>query len=438
MVAPLSIWTIVLWNSVITNVDSYTASLDDDAYEDMAVFVIPGIGQLHSELLRQAGEPERAQDIQIFAQTIIAIDRADWQGYISELIDPVWVRTMVTTNLQTLVAYTEFETDTLRFEADLRPVYDAITGETGMQLTENVFASVRDLDACTDAQNQLIEDILVGRSNVVLPECRPNEAQLDMLYATFNSGRRALAADIENLPDYEFNLREQIADADDLTDLGFTSEESDLAEFDRGMHETRRIIFFIDQTLAVILIAPVMLMALIVVITVRSAKGFFLWTSLALISTSAFTLAPLVPWIYGLLIENPRARDITGTTDPGVELVFELQRLTLGALSGPILVWVSIIAFIGFGFLLLAALLRGPNTNTQQQVYYVMPGQTGSYPTPTGEISTTPPQQFGYTTPPPQSPQQGGTSAVDRHKSSLDKPGLSEERTFIPPNDDSG
>lgn len=436
MLAPVSIWTYAVWESTIANVDGYTDSFDEAAYEDMTIFVIPGVAQIHSETLRVDGYETKARAIGIFAQVIIATDRADWQRYIDGLIQPEWVRELLSSNLRRMVEFADFETTTLTVEADLNPVYQAISGETGATLQQNVFESFRELDPCSINQLENIDSILDGSSTNALPACRPNDEQLAQLRETFTEGRLALANDIKQLPDFQFNLRER------------PTTEAELQEFDEDMHDVRRVMYLIDETLAVILMFPVMLLSLIVVITVRSAKGFFLWTSLALLGTSTFTLAPLVPWIYGLLFENPSGNAITGTNDPGVELAFEMQRQLLGALSGQILIWVSVMAFVGVGFLLLAALLRGPSANPKQPVYYVMPGQTGSYPTPTGMGSTPTNPPMTYTAPPQtsnQPPLPGasganptrGSSAVDLHKDSLDKPGLPEDRTFIPPGDNS-
>lgn len=463
MIAPVSIWTVIIWDSVITNVDEYTASLDDTAYEDMAIFVIPGIAQIHSDSIRATNlNSEKALSLAVFAQTIIAIDRADWQSYIDGLFEPAWVREILNSNLQQLRAYLDFESTTLNAQADLKPVYDAISGETGEILAANVFESVRALDDCTNAQNRTVSDILAGDSVTMMPDCRPEDDLLAQVEIEFNRGRLLLATDLASVPDFQFDMRTRIAaenSPDGNIDTGPDTTNADLAEFDKGAHDMRRVLFLIDQTFVVILLFPLMILSLIVVVTVRSAKGFFLWTAIALLGTSTLTLLPLVPWIYGSIIENPRGVRLAGATDPALELGFEIQRQLLGALSGPVIVWVTIMAFIGIGFLLLAALLRSPNASTQQQVYYVMPGQTGSYPTPTGSGAITPAQQVMHVqqTPVPapteasvntspnqadsQQPQGrksgGNTSAAERHKDSLSRPDLPNDRTFIPPNDES-
>ena len=437
MIAPAAIWGVVIWNNLLTNVDEYTARLDEESYDDMTIFVIPVVAGIASPDPTDDSQDEKRAQIELFAETIINIDRNQWKSLIDGYISADWVQTVLNVNLRSIRRYLDFETDEVNIRADLTPVYNAISGDAGSALSDGVFAAVRQLDECNDRQSETIDKLLQGDPDPSVPRCRPTESQLDLMQNFFNAGRMHIVAELETLEDFQLDVRQQAIDNDSIE------------QFDRDAHDSRRGFFLIDRILPVILLAPVMLMALLVVISVRSAKGFFLWASFALIGSAFFTLLPLIPWIWGVIVDNPQDNSaLTGSQDPAVELLVELQRVLLSAFTGPILSAVGLMAFIGIGFLLLAALLRGPQSNTQQQVYYVMPGQTGQfgstgtpmpviYQTPPGTPQPQPVQPMSPSEPtqvtpaPPAVPTQG-SSAADIHKDALNRQDVADEHTFIP------
>lgn len=416
MIAPLSIWLVVVWTNLINDVDQYVENLDDEAYEDMAIVILPAFAQMMSDTEREQHNNEAAADaIGVFSDVMINLDGDDWRNIIEDEIDPFWVRELLQTNLTNILDYWRFESNYVSIQADLSPLANVISGENGQTFQNEVFGALQNLDTCTSSENMVIDAIIDNRENRRLPNCRPTDDRLEQLESEFEEGRLLLAEDLSGLPNYYFDVR---------AESGETEAERD--KFDKDAHDTRRVFFLLDRSLPVILIVPLMLLSLIVVVTVRSAKGFFLWTSIALIGTSFFTVLPLIPWIYGLIIDGPQA-SISG--DANLELVLEVQRVMFSAFSGPILLVVGVMAFIGIGFLVLAALLRNPHAPTQQQVYYYVPsGQTGSYTTVGGTATPSNfPLQQTSPTPPSPAPEEGGAN----------NPNAPDDRTFIPPDSQS-
>ena len=421
MITPMAIWMVVAWGGLINNVDSYVENLDDESYNDMAVLVIPAVAQFAGQNERGVQNEEIGDSLSVFSNVIANLDGADWREIIDGKLDPEWVKDLLQTNLNYLIDYWNYETDYLVIEADFAPIVAVLSEDSGEQITQDVFAAYQNLDECDAIQNQLIEDTVTNQNNNMLPKCYPNTENLERIQAQFVAGRDYMVARLTDLPDSYLDVRAQQANADALE------------QYDSNMHDVRRGFFMVDQALPVILLFPLMLLSLIVVITVRSAKGFFLWTSIALIGISFLTIFPLIPWMYGLIF-NTTDSGLVRSNDAAFNLGLSVQRVLFGEFSGPILLSVGVMIFIGFGFLLLAALLRNPHATQPQQVYYYVPsGQTGSYANVATSGSSQLPIQPAPNIAPP-----GGSSAVERHKEELNTPELQNDRTFIPSDTQSG
>lgn len=462
MVAPFTIWTVLLWGE-LSNADRYTDSLSDEAYEDLTLLVLPGIAQIASGAAYDKQDTENGDALQIFSQMIFNLDIERWRSIIGDQLDPEWLKDTLKTNLDNVLTYWRFESENLDIQADMTPLIEVLQGDNGAAITAAVISETATFENCTDDQLDTIDTTLKGggpNNTISVPACDPGDENLNLLRSQFEQARLLLVNDLEDLPNYQFALQAEVTDT-----------SSDVAQFNEDVFEMRRVLFLIDQTVVVLLLLPVMLMSLIVVITVRSAKGFFLWTSLALIETALLTLLPLMPYIYNLVI-NPQRPAFAGTSNTDFVLGFELIGLFFSSFAPTILVAVAVMAFVGIGFLILAALLKAPQGRAQQPVYYVMPSNTmaisGMTPTPNMPMMGPPPYQQPpqpYQAPPapasghtgssrtPAKPNQRATSsepvspppihdpmpptpppssAAERYKEQLNDPGLPEDRTFIP------
>ncbi len=481
VIAPCAIWTFAFWN-VGTDAEAYTDSLDDQAYEQMVLLVVPGI----AELIRETETGGRSQEAGVLADVITNMESDEWEAIASDLLDPEWLRETINANLDNISAFGRFETDELIIHVDVEPIALALD-ENHQELITGIMQNIDNWDSCTNAQRtQLIEYINGQNSEFVA--CNPGISSQSQVRDALSSSIDAILSRLQEVRDYEFDLRTEAAKD---TDGG-------LAEVDENLNDMRRGLFFIDRTIVVLLLIPIMLLSLIVVVAVRSAKEFFFWMGLPLIGAGLATTVPLFPWIYGMAYGHNSAPGFI--KDPEVELGFHFQRWLFSAFAQPIGIAILSMLAVGFIFIVIAAALKGPRE--EQQVFYMVPGAHGTPPVPvmpqqppmpqpviqqpvvrqsiTPQPVTTPPLPRSapepkprVTTPQPAAPPvyppgqyvQTGTepsesgpnpmqiivpkriddpgsastsddkpeSAADHHRAALDTPDLANDRTFIPP-----
>jgi hypothetical protein len=116
---------------------------------------------------------------------------------------------------------------------------------------------------------------------------------------------------------------------------------------------------------------PVMLFSLLVMAAVRSAKGFFLWIGLTLIGSGLLTFAPLLAWLSNLL--NPQETAGETLDRLALEAFLEFQRSLAQELGGAIAGVAILMLIVGIVAIVIAALLKGPQEEPEQQLYYLAP-----------------------------------------------------------------
>ena len=374
-------WFFTMWD-VMSNADAYTESLDDEAYEELAVLTLP----LVAELVADAESGDDSDHAELFADVITNIDHDEWKEIIGDSIEPAWAKDLINRNLSNSLQYMRYETDELDISVDFSPVAAAISENQGDLLINNMMDAVQSWEACSQDETLQMATYLNGQSNT-FPNCNPGGEYLPTMETQLQAGVVIIQNKLAEYPDLAFDLRNEV----ELDQRHRTADDL--------FSEARQGFFFIENTRPVMLLFPVMLFGLVMVVAVRSAKEFFLWGGITLILTGVFTLFPLMPWIYGLI--DGGANDAPGFlfNRSEYELSFRLQRLLFEAFAQPIIVEVGAMLLIGFVFLVLAGFLRGPAQATETPVYYVMSG--GSTPTPQPMFPT---GQYVQTSTPPPSP----------------------------------
>ncbi|PJF39460.1 MAG: hypothetical protein CUN55_14280 [Phototrophicales bacterium] len=314
---------------------------------------------------------------------ILNIERERLQAILGDQFDPNWLKELLKTNLNNFFSYRKFENESLNIQADMTPIAEALAGDNGIAIIDAIIEETRRFDDCTDAELQLIDTLIASDSEIGgLPPCNPGEENLALLRTYLEQARTYMLSELGNLPDYQLDLRRQLS-----------RNSAELEEFDRSAFEIRRILIFVDNAIVILLFLPIMLMSLVIVFAIRSAKGFFLWTGLAMIETAFLTLFPLLPYIYNL-VANPQRAALSGNTNTEYVLIFELLGLLFSSFAPAIFAIVALLTFVGISFLILASLLKVPQVQTQQPVYYMMPSNTlavNTTPTPSAmPIPTTP------------------------------------------------
>lgn len=397
---PMALWIFTIWN-VASNADLYTESLDEEAYTELATLVLPVFAELVSraDMTQSAdtgltpeqetesaatpeAEPEPAlEPIQtpnaqetftpagLFADVVIALDHDDWREIINGAIDPLWVRDLLNTNLKNTLAFVRYETDELTIQVDLTPIANMIEGEPGDVLIGKVIDSVRSWDECNETQRAEMLNFVQGQTRE-LPHCNPGDDYLAQLHIQMLAGKAQMVSELDKFANYQFDLREELASR---------QHNNNIEEVDQNLHEFRRGLFFIDHTLVLLLLIPVMLLALVMIFSVRSLKDFFFWMGVPAVGVGILTVFPLIPWAYGL-VQGPNKGHGFFNNNSEVELWFQAQRWIFGAFAEPILGMVIVLLLMGLVFLILAGMLRGPEKRKEQPVYYVIPGGSTQQP----------------------------------------------------------
>lgn len=378
-ITPVAFWLFTMWG-VMSNADSYTESLDDEAYEELAVLTLP----LVAELVADTEDGDDSNQVELFSDVITNIDHDEWKAIVGESINAEWVKDLINRNLNNGLDYFRFERDDLEVTVDFAPVFAAISDNEGDDLVTNIMAAVRSWDACNQDDILKMTTYLNGQSNT-FPNCNPGEENLNRIENQLRVGAVVIEQKLQEYPNLEFNLRDEVK-----------VDRSQFEDVDEMFSAVRQGFFFIEHTRVVMLLFPIMLFGLVVVFAVRSAKEFFLWGGITLILTGLMTLLPLIPWIYGL-IDGANDAPHFFINGSEYELSFRLQRWLLGAFAEPVIAEVMGMLGMGFIFLVVAGFLKGPSKVSEQPVYYVMPG--GSTPQP-----MYPAGQYVQTSTPPPSP----------------------------------
>jgi outer membrane biosynthesis protein TonB len=256
-----------------------------------------------------------------------------------------------------------FDTATLRQALDSK----------GSDAIEQMVAS---WEPCTASQRAQAQAFVAGQS-ADFPYCKPADSQL--MEERLKRSKETL---IGALPE-RFVLREELQ--------AFHDEPQ--TEIDQQLDEVRKVFLFADRMMALNVLVPVMLFSLLVMAAVRSAKGCFLWVGLTLIGSGLLTFAPLLAWLSNLL--NPQETVTAETLDGlALEAFLEFQRSLAQELGGAVAGVAALMLIAGIVAIVIAALLKGPQEEPEQQLYYLAPAPVvPQAAAPQAQPTVTPPPQ---------------------------------------------
>ena len=135
---PVAFWLFTMWG-VMSNADSYTESLDDEAYEELAVLTLP----LVAELVANTEDGDDSNQVELFSDVITNMDHDEWKAIVGESINAEWVKDLINRNLNNSLDYFRFERDDLEVTVDFAPVLAAISENEGDDLVTNIMEAVR-------------------------------------------------------------------------------------------------------------------------------------------------------------------------------------------------------------------------------------------------------------------------------------------------------
>lgn len=396
MALPFAIWMIAFWD-IGTNPDNFNRVVNEPLYERLAPLTLP----LFAESITGRQETD---ELDVFIAVIDNIDTEAWEDMSEEVISPEWLSAESQANFSNGLSYLNGDTDELNLVVNVAPVREHLVEGGGIELVDQMMLEVGKLDDCTSDQEDTLKDFVSGADRFFgMPNCKPvkSPALLDNIRVSLENG---LTIIVLNLPeDGQFVFHEEFLASSDITESQLKTEAK----------VARREFQMAEHTVWVNCLIPVMLLGLIIVFAVRTAKELFFWLGLLLISSGLISVLPVV----GLLSSANRPLQALSrpTTDDlwigvGLELINSLAR----EISGPIVGSTFLMIFFGFVALVLSTVLRTPQEE-KQEVFYMPPGGSTPIPMPGVPIGSTPtpfpagtgmvtPPQVAIPTPPPSTP----------------------------------
>lgn len=400
LVLPLAIWTFNLQRILLDSATYQRVFDDEDFYADIAPGVLPA-------LLTGLEIPDPDPGQIAFLDLIDTLDQDAWRDIAPQFVPPSWVEQETRRNLDSFLAW-------LDSDAPLNLAFN--TGDIKRQLesTNGGAAVARMLGAlpvCSPPQERAMQQFFDQAPDVAFPYCRPTDEDLRRQLGQVVNDARLQAA--RYLPERLDVIDEmsKAAESEAATHAGLELEgdpfsDVELNGFRAGVRLWRGL-------LPLTLLVPLEVIALMVIVAIRSSKMFFRWTGWALMLGSLIALAPLylLPFIVS---DMSYESDLTAGFATGGALIAELAghrmlRVMISAFTWPVLFQSGVMLVIGFVFVVLSVLLRDPERPLAAQPGFV-PQPTPNTPTP----GTMPPMQTpsGYHVyqPPPGRSTTTGTS----------------------------
>lgn len=368
VVIPTTIWLEAMWD-IATAPDTYTDTLDDEVYQSLAPLLIPALadGML---------EREYVPEVRLVQAIIQNIDDNEWEAISADIIEPAWLQEEMGRNMSGLMTYLHGESDSVSIQINSESLHARLTEDSG-EIAGALTTAMADWDTCTLRDGEAYE-AFIAEERTTLPICRPTSSAMERFEAAVMAGLERMA---EELPEDEpLDLKARLIEEGQVT----------ATEYDNELRDIRRFVIFIDHAGPVFLLFPVMLLGLIMIFAVRTAREFFLWAGLPLVLGGLLTLLPLVSWLYTLTEPFQDTSD-NSLVVLGAAAFFDVTRVLARDLTTPVLFVAFLMVTTGFVFLVLSSVL--PDRQEAVQQYFYVPTTGSGTPTPTPVPTHTPPQQ---------------------------------------------
>lgn len=388
---PMAAGLFAFW-SIFLDPAIYTDNIDDNMYDDLSVYFIPAF----ADALSEAKQEEKTREKTLFlARTIENLDRDDWQEIVedTDLVSTEWLREQVESNSTTVFAYLEYQEERLRLSINMQPLLESIQR---VSISEAINQLMFRWENCTPAQDEEFNDFIANTTDE-FPECKPAPETHRHFLLAIEESQNIMIGSILTLP--------RDPAGNHTLDLRYEGhlDGNSYADVDKTLNDIRRTYRFIDRTIIVLFLLPLMVFGLLTLLKVRSLKDFFIWTGLSLMGSGFLTALPTIPWLFNLLkvsqgdfsAFNVNVNEATAT------FFFTIESWIAGLFAPPLIISAGIFMVIGFVALALGALMRSEDQEPEQpQVVYMMP-QTGYMPTGSSPVPLYPMPSQSSTPPSP-------------------------------------
>jgi len=358
-------------NAAVFNPQTYEAAIDDpQLFDGLLTVALPAIFQA-AEIENPGESPFEGNPINL-GELSANLDEQTWQEVTTLLIPPQWLQARAEQLLNAMNAIVRDDFSVLDQSFELSEVQRRFQGEQATEAARLIFTEA---PACSAAEEERLTTFLeTGEGSI--PICTPDDESL-------REDSIAALTEIFNL------IGEGLASNNPTTSSFFEFTPKDARQLNLLADLNR-------DFLQLMYIFPAALLALVVVLAVRSLSGFSRWIGISLVVTGALIVIIL------LFLQASVISAFTGLIAPtneieafGARLLQPLLREGLAQASSQLLF--QAIIFVGIGFVIMAyAWLEHRNQSEESDK------DSGEYVmlTPDGRlISSTTQREIGTFTP---------------------------------------
>jgi hypothetical protein len=325
---------------------TYTDALEKaGVYEDVLTELIPAMIEDNEMRDETITEDMLVKIIDVFGN----LDSEDWYWITGQLIPDGWLRTEIEHNVRATFEWLEGDAAIPDWRIDVEPVRTRILGPEGRQVASRLIQS---WDTCTDEEMQQVLRFLDGEGEVIL--CRPEERYI----ASYSAAVTEPAMD---------TIAEELSGRFILYDYLISLPESEQYDHLSSFQDIKYGINLFKQLNWLWYVIPTALLALIVIAVVRNANAFFKWMGWTLLVGGIFSMVlPMMMMLTklgfvgeGLVrpfedVENERFGEMASHAVHGA------FQSAIRSLATPMLFQAMLVTALGFGALVLVALVFKP------------------------------------------------------------------------------
>ena len=272
---PFAIWMVAFWE-LGTNPDNFNRVVDEPVYERLAPLTLPA----YAESIENRQE---TNELAVFVAVIDIIDTEAWEDMSELIISPEWLESESKSNFSNGLSFLNGDTNVLSLVVNVEPVRAQLADGGTEELVNGMMAEVQQLEDCTaDQETDMREYLKDSGLAIRMPSCKPASALMVNIRTKLE---QAMAIIVVSLPgDGQWVFHEEAVLSDDITE----------DELKLGAKVTRHDFQMAENTIGINFLIPVMLMGLVIVFAVRTAKEFFFWIGLALIISGLVNVLPVM------------------------------------------------------------------------------------------------------------------------------------------------
>lgn len=348
---PVAIW-IYAALGVALNPDTYKDGLaNQNVYPDIVPVALPALAR---EINQQAAE--NGEQIPLtFSQIIQGLRPDDWQAIANELVPPDWLRIQIESAIDAIFTWINSDNTEFLGSVNVSEIRDRLSGDEGQRVVNRI---IEVSPQCSTAQVAVLVAISNERSSAQPPLCKPPGQYIAVTSSLLSE---TLARTVQGLDEDNVQIIDLLA--------GETPDARE--EFINSAQAARLIVQSTQQVILLFFLCPAALLAILVILTIRSLQGFGRWMGITALIAGVLALIPLPFAPLRMLFADSALSNSTVVESAQIReffsrLTFGFQQSIVDGFNMPVLMLAA--AFIGVGFLLLGIAAIVPSPEEREEI----------------------------------------------------------------------